>query len=220
MQAIHSEYQLRAPFLVLVEGKSDEVMLKSAMAQWFPALSAVQILPYHSKDKLGSMLKILCNQPEFKQVNRLAIFRDADDNATSAFQSVQQHLRNNPTRISSDVVPEQMQVVQHTARLSIGIFVMPNCCQPGALENVLLASLDENLGACINRYVSDASQYLEGTAARRYCNSVKSQTYAYTALFETENFRDSFRKGVWDWEHLAFAPIKHFLQQFDLPAVE
>ena len=93
MQAIHSEYQLRAPFLVLVEGKSDEVMLKSAMAQWFPALSAVQILPYHSKDKLGSMLKILCNQPEFKQVNRLAIFRDADDNATSAFQSVQQHLR-------------------------------------------------------------------------------------------------------------------------------
>src|SRR4029453_10963345 len=48
----------------------------------------VQVEDYGGKDRLPSRLQALSTRPGFSRVDTLCIVRDADNSATSAFQSV------------------------------------------------------------------------------------------------------------------------------------
>lgn len=84
--------------LLLVEGKMDQEFF----VQWgyvlkFTKQTSIQFLQYDGKDNLAQFLVLVMNDPNFRQVKKIGIVRDADYN-TDAFQSVitaiDQHQRN------------------------------------------------------------------------------------------------------------------------------
>lgn len=97
MQAVNNIYTVKMPFLIFVEGVSDRAML----AEYIKAtglkkrLPPYQIMSSDSKDKFNLLWKNITRQSKFQEVTHLAIFRDADNSADRAFQSVQTQLRIN-----------------------------------------------------------------------------------------------------------------------------
>lgn len=214
MQAVNPDIKPSKPFLILVEGKTDQEMLYTALAHWQLDLPPYQVIAYNSKTKFKAFFNVLVNQTEFRQVTHLAVFRDADHHPAGALQSVKGQLQRHVPRIPKEAIPSDANLIKRNNDLAIGIFITPDSHEEGALENLLLSSLDDKLVQHIAAYVRDADDYMEQRLANRYCNTPKACTYAYTALFENENFRDSFKKKIWNWDHEAFAPLKRFFQGF------
>ncbi|PWQ96887.1 DUF3226 domain-containing protein [Leucothrix pacifica] len=207
--------EISKPFIVLVEGKDDAEMLYSLTHSMGMPKDEFQVLQYGGKQKFPSFLKQITNFPEFEMVTKLAIFRDADENSQSAFQSIEHHLK------SSDLIPQDSvpthsgEVKKSDSGFAVGIYITPDCSNKGALETLLLDSLTSEMKSEIETYVTQAEKSLSTDRARdKYKNSTKSRTYAYSALFENASFHDTFNKRLWDWSHPTFNQLKTFLQAF------
>lgn len=203
-------------FLILVEGDDDKNMLYNLMKtmdiEEFPPF---QILRYGGKDNFKAVWKIISNLPKFTQIESLAIFRDADNSASSAFQSVQGRLKNSAW-FPSNSVPNDTNSIQinEETPYKTGVFILPDNTAGGALEELLLSSLSSDVREHVEHYVSNAGSLLHENAKADYCQSIKTETYAYSSLFQVENFRDSFQKHAWNWQHEAFEPLRQFLSGF------
>ena len=84
--------QLSQPKLLIGEGR-EEVVFFTALLKHLD-LNDVQIEEYRGKDRLRPYLRGLHVRPNFPQLVSLGIVRDADADATSAFQSVSGALRD------------------------------------------------------------------------------------------------------------------------------
>jgi hypothetical protein len=214
---VNNEYTIKTdrPFLILVEGPSDKAMLANLMKSMDVTFPAYQIMPYGGKDKFKFVLKNITQQKNFQHITGLAILRDADESAANAFQSIRNYLQLS-SFIPGDTVPDNHGEVRQDSKgtLKSGIFILPDGLSGGALEALLLSSLTAEMRKHIHQYIADAEILLHENARPDYRRSAKSESYAYSSLFEVENFRDSFQKHAWDWQHEAFEPLRQFLCGF------
>jgi len=214
-------FKISKPFLIMVEGKDDAEMLYKFCEHINVSRELFQIFQYKGKEKFPAALKSLTNTEEFEIVQKLAIFRDADECSDSAFQSIEHHLRANEL-IPSDAVPTSQGAVTHSddeqAPISIGVFITPNCSDTGALESLLLGSLTGDMQAELDGFIIRSEALLStGRLRQKYKHSDKSKTYAYSALFENASFHDTFNKRLWDYDHASFEKLKSFFGEFNLP---
>jgi hypothetical protein len=200
---------IQAPKQLLVEGRTAEIFFR----EWIDALglrTQVEVRDFQSLAELTAYLKVFTSYSGFREtVVSLGVVRDAESRpATSAFQSVCSSFAavnlSCPEAIGcfSGGVPRP------------GVFVMPDCQQPGMLETLCWSALaaDPKMGAqlgCVNAYLD----CLRG-AKVLIANEAKARVWAYLAglgQFEPQVGRAA-QARVWDWSSPVLTPLALFLR--------
>lgn len=196
-----------APKQLLVEGRTPEIFFR----EWVQALGIpVEVRDYGSIHDLTDYLAALKGRPEFQGgVNSLAIVRDAEENpAGAAFDSVCASLR-----AAGIECPAAMGMFG-SAVPKAGVYILPDCKQPGMLETLCWSVLEANERhatqvKCVKEYltcVRGANVQIE--------NESKAKVWSYLAglgKFDPQVGRAA-QNSVWDWNSPVLAHLATFLK--------
>lgn len=195
--------QLRFPALLVGEGQ-DEVRFFTALLKEM-RLESTQVEQCGGKTGLRTYLRTLRLRPDFGQVHTLAIVRDADTDATSAFHSVCDALQTQ--RFAIPPAPGQWA----PGAVRVGVWLMPEGRTPGMLEDLCLAAVREDRAmACVEEYLGCLAQRLSASSH----HTAKARLHVWLASRPEPDLRlgEAAEKGYWPWEHVAFTALREFLQ--------
>lgn len=192
--------------LLLCEGE-DEVNFFSA---WLPelGLTDVQVMAYQGKEKLSTFLADLPKLRGFEKVKRLAVTRDADDDASAAASSMAHAVDHSPVK---DLSPSTM--------------VLPGNGRPGALESLWLESLSgSDYASCVDQFFECITEkgwqpsqvFAKNEKARAQLwiatKDTPNERFGIAAWHGRRNAEQPWMKEKWvDFNHPAFAELKQFL---------
>lgn len=189
---------------LLVEGKDAVVIIRQMNA--YLGITDIEIQNFGGVNDLTNFLDVFTKNSNFKRVARsVGIIRDAETNASGAFQSVCTSLGKfglsqprNP-QIKTNSVPE------------ISVFILPDSNTAGSLESLLLRSVstDPNF-KCINEYF-DCIQQQSGSLPAPID---KARVLAYLATKNPVRMMTGHaaRSGYWNFQHGTYADIQAFLR--------
>lgn len=182
--------KLTEPKLLICEGIDDENFLKSLVK--FLEIKDVRVKSYGGKGNLKLFLKTLPTVPGFDQLNSLGVTRDADDSSPSAFQSVENAIKDQEFSIKTS------------------IFILPDCTNPGMLEDLCIATLEPEESKCIN-------QYLECMYSVKGClpqNRSKALIYTWLAVQSKPEIRlgEAALQKCFNFSHPTFDSLKEFIK--------
>jgi hypothetical protein len=199
-----------APKQLLVEGRTSEIFFR----EWVQALGLerrIEVRDYGALSQLTDFLKVFTGWKEFKEsVESVAIIRDAEDKpAAAAFQSVCASLRvvglGCPARCGSfSEGPKRT-----------GVFVLPDCDQPGMLETLCWSVLEADPNSKQEVACVTAHFQCLGAASVQPRNPNKAKVWTYLAgrgEFEPQVGRAAQAK-VWGWKSPALRMLSEFLQR-------
>lgn len=208
---------IQKPCILLGEGPG-EVSFFTALLDDMGLSDRVEVIEYGGKNSLRNTLRDLPNRSGFAAaVQKIAITRDADENANSAAQSV------------DDAV---MAAPQEIRDRYCGKFILPGNARPGALEALWLDSLAKSpYSQCVDEFFNCLESKGWKTPSLVAKND-KARAQVFLATTETpdERFRHAVQKSrtyeddsgtpvKWfDFNHPAFADLRHFLQEAFAPA--
>ena len=207
-QGRQSRPTLEADLLLLVEGK-DEVNLFEAIVKHCleGGSQQVQVLEVGGKDqfrKLFAAIKIAAQaRPTLRSIG---VVRDADDNARGSFQSVCDSIRN------VDYEPPARHGEFSNAAPSIGVFIVPDGSETGAIETLCRQSVQDTPAAkCVDEYLG----YLTTRNALESRNAYKTFTHAYLAAGQNPVARvgEGAQQGVWNFQSPAFMDLCKFIRK-------
>ena len=192
--------------LLLVEGQDEVNLLRALIRHHLGDAAGIQVVDVGGKNQFPTSLRAIQvevgTHPTFRS---LGVIRDADKSAESAFQSVCSQLSAvgyEPPRSHggfSDTSP------------SVGVFIVPNGIDPGAIETLCRRSVDATQGArCVDRYL----QCMEDHNALSSRNSDKSFTHAYLAAARNPVSRvgEGALADVWNLASPAFGELMRFIR--------
>lgn len=201
--------RIQAPKQLLVEGRTPEIFFR----EWVetPGLKGqVEVRDYGSLTQLTDFLKVFTGYKEFREiVVSVGIVRDAEDKpATSAFQSVCSSLR-----VVGLTCPEACGSFS-IGHPRTGIFVLPDCQQPGMLETLCWTSLEHDPKnepelACVMAHLDCL-----GRANVQVRNAAKAKVWTYLAgrgEFDPMVGRAAQAK-IWNWESAALRRLSDFIK--------
>lgn len=196
-------------WLLLVEGKDEVNVFDVLIKHCHIDRSKIQIIQV-GKESFSNSLKALHTELQSRPPLRsIGIVRDADDNADNAFKSVRDHLRKFGYKPPpghgqfSDAVP------------SIGVFIVPDGVEPGAIETLCRRSRENNdVAKCVEEYLSCLDEH----KAMKSMNVDKSFAHAYLAAMRDPVARvgEGAQQGAWDFGSPAFAKLSEFLNELTL----
>jgi hypothetical protein len=200
---------IKAPKQLLVEGRTPEIFFR----EWVEAMglkAQLEVRDYLSLNDLTPFLKLFTGYKEFREiVTSVAVVRDAEANpASSAFDSVCAAL--NAVNLPC---PDAIASFS-TGSPRTGIFVLPDCRNPGMLETLCWSVLQadskyaQHLG-CVTDYVACLRK-----ANAEIRNEPKALVWTFLAgmgLFDPQVGRAAQAK-VWEWTSPAFQPLSAFLK--------
>ena len=212
------------PKLLLGEG-SDEVEFFNALLAYLK-IEDVQVIDYLGKHSVFVELATVLKLPGFSQLQSIGITRDADyfDNvadwlvpenrgigeAKAAFDSICNVLKKaNPALPLPDA---PMHKAQATGMPAVSIFILPDCVQPGMLEDLCLQTLVGSPEiSCIDNYfpcITQATQY-----AHPVYKLSKARIRIWLASKETPDLSlgVAARRFI-NFDHPVFDKLKQFLQ--------
>lgn len=190
--------------LLLVEGIDDAMFFDAFLRNKIGATD-VQIATVGGKSNFRKFLMILRQADGFDSLRRLGIARDADADPASAFQSIQDALRDN-----GYPVPRQPWRPAQSGQMSVSVAILPGGNDPGELEDLCLRAIaGRPVLACVDQYI----KCMTGAGLSSVRPS-KSKVYAYLAAGADPGLRlgESAEAGVWDWSSPAFAQVADFLR--------
>ena len=199
--------RIRSDRLLLVEGRDEVNLFDALMKHCLGAGPTVQVIDAGGKDRFPKNLRALSTAARARpSLRAIGVVRDADDDAAGAVGSVCDHVRNvgyEPPAVHgefSDAVP------------SIGVFIVPDGTEPGAVETLCRRSREgDEVAKCVDEYL----RCLDGNQAMRSTNEAKSFAHAYLAAMEDPVARvgEGAKQGVWDFESAAFAELSEFIRK-------
>ncbi len=200
---------IQAPKQLLVEGRTAEIFFR----EWVEALGLegqVEVRDFGSLTVLTDFLKVFTGYKEFREsVVSVGIIRDAEDMpAESAFRSVCYSLQ-----VVGLTCPEACGAFS-AGEPRTGIFVLPDCRQPGMLETLCWASLEDDPKnqpelACVMAHFACL-----GRANVQVRNPAKAKVWTYFAggcEMEPQVGRAAQAK-IWNWESAALQPLASFIK--------
>jgi hypothetical protein len=203
------ERPIKAPKQLLVEGRTPEIFFR----EWVEAIGLkgqLEVRDYLSLNDLTPFLKLFTGYKEFREiVTSVAIVRDAEANpASSAFDSVCAVLRT----VNLPCPDTFAAFSSGTPRT--GIFVLPDCRNPGMLETLCWSVLQADPKSaphlqCVTDYLACLRR-----ANAETCNETKARVWTYLAgrgHFDPQVGRAAQAK-VWDWASPVFQPLCTFLK--------
>jgi hypothetical protein len=129
------QFDLVQDSLLLVEG-IDDLRFARALLAWLDK-SNIQLVAVGGISRFRPFLAdILTKHPDFDRLRSLGIMRDADENASSTFQSLSDALM-----VSQLPAPSQPWQVEQEGQLRVSLAILPDGVSPGNLEDLCLRSL-------------------------------------------------------------------------------
>jgi hypothetical protein len=190
--------------LLVVEGK-DAFRFFKFLLQDLELLSEIEIRNFGGVSELADYLETLMGTSGWHLVTSLGIVRDAEANATPAFQSVRSALR----KVNLSEPEHPMTVAAGQPRVSV--FILPDCIHPGMLETLCLQAVgDDPAMPCIDQYF----QCLQNQAIALPENMPKARLQAFLASRSRPGLKlgEAADTGYWPWANPTFDPLKQFLR--------
>ena len=191
------------PKQLVVEGQDAMVFFEALLKEM--GLSEIQLQDFGGVDELRGFLSALRRQSGFAQIVRsLGVVRDADRDATSAFQSACSALRNSGLSVPNQ--PEEFD----GRNLRVGILILPDAKTSGMLETLCLRSvISDPVMQCVNGYLNCMERQLSELPK----NTEKARVQAFLASRpeHVPHLGIAAYKGYWPWDDPTFDHIKRFL---------
>ena len=188
---------------LLVEGRDEEEFFNALLRHL--TIDAIEVRNYEGKGNLRRFLNVFERAPGFDEVQSIGIVRDADDSATSAFQSVQDSLRS----VNLPVPTEASVPADESPR--VDVFIMPGNSEEGALEDLCLGALEgEPAMQCVSDYMQCVQQHLSKVPR----NISKARIHAFLASREDPELRlgQAAHRGYFPWGDSAFEQVIKFVE--------
>ena len=199
--------EIKSDWLLLVEGKDEVNLFDELMKHCFGAEPTVQVIDAGGTRKFPTRLRAIQTAGRARAALRaIGVVRDADDDAAGAFRSVCDHIRN------VGYEPPAVHGEFSDATPSIGVFIVPNGEEPGAIETLCRRSREgDEVAKCVDEYLN----CLDGNEAMQSTNEDKSFAHAYLAAMEDPMARvgEGAKQGVWDFESAAFGELSDFVRE-------
>ena len=202
-----SKIELTADRLLLVEGK-DEMNLLGALINTCLQDDGrlIQILAVGGKDNFRPSLSAIKVAAQFSPTLRsIGIVRDADKNPNGSFASVCGSLR----KVGYE--PPSAHATFSNDTPSIGVFIVPDGSQRGAVETLCRHSVEgEDAAQCADEYI----ECLKNRNALQSKNADKTFAHAYLAAKRNPVARvgEGAQQGVWNFQSPAFAALSQFVR--------
>ena len=188
---------------LLVEGRADQEFFNALLRHL--GIGDVEVKNYGGKENFRRFLNVFVSAPGFDDIQSLGIVRDADDSATSAFQSIRDSL------ISVNLPAPERALAPASGSPRVDVFIMPNNADTGALEDLCLRALE---GDPAMQCVSEFMQCIQDRSVEVPRNAAKGRVYAYLASKEDPELRlgEAAQRGYLPWGDSAFAPLIGFVK--------
>ena len=198
---------ITSDWLLLVEGKDEVNLFEELMKHCFDAEPTVQVIDAGGVRKFPNRLRAIQAACRARPTLRsIGVVRDADNDAAGAFRSVCDHVRN------TDYEPPAVHGELSDATPSIGVFIVPNGEEPGAIETLCRRSKEgDAAAACVDEFLNCLDEH----AAMRSTNVDKSFAHAYLAAMQDPVARvgEGAMQGAWNFDSPAFAELSGFLRE-------
>lgn len=192
--------------MLLVEGRDESHLLGKLIEACFSDNRAqIQVMDIGGKTTLARNLKavraIALSRPSLRSIG---IVRDADTGAADSFKSVCDSVRQ------AGYAPPAAHAGFSDTSPSIGIFIVPDGNEPGAIETICRRSVqDENAAKCVEAYI----ECLETHNALK--SNVPDKTFAHAYLAATSDpvarVGEGALQGVWNFQSSAFGGLRQFI---------
>ena len=199
--------KIQADRLLLVEGKDEENLLGRLIEDCLNDDGQdIQIVVVGSKTKFrSSLIAIKVDAQSRPTLRSIGIIRDADDNPKGSFDSICGSLR------SVGYEPPAAHAKFSDATPSIGVFIVPDGSQSGAIETLCRRSV---AGEAAAKCVDDYMECLTTNNALQSKTPDKTFAHAYLAAKEDPVARvgEGALQGVWDFQSPAFNALSQFVR--------
>jgi len=201
--SVSKPIELIAPKLLIGEGVEEQRFFQSFLKHL--AIDDVQVAQYAGKAGLGRFLRTLRGVSGFSSLVSLGITRDADDSATSAFQSVCTSLKN------AYLPAPDKPGATGKGRPNVSVFVLPDGAGSGMLEDLCLSSVSNDTGMqCVDEFLTCVREKTNRTPD----NLSKARAHVWLASKPRAGLRlgEAAENGYWPWGNDAFDSLRSFLQ--------
>ncbi len=192
--------------ILLVEGKDEAnlfgKLIEICLNDNKPAIQVIEIGgKYTFRRNLETLKTGALTRPSLRSIG---IVRDADTSATASFQSVHNSVQQAGYR------PPSAHAEFSDASPSIGIFIVPDGSEPGAIETVCRRSVqDEESAECVEAYMDCL------TAHNALKSNVPDKTFTHAYLAATSDpvarVGEGALQDVWNFQSPAFANLREFV---------
>ncbi|MFH1097596.1 MAG: DUF3226 domain-containing protein [Candidatus Desantisbacteria bacterium] len=197
--------------LLVVEGKDEEKFFGALLNHL--KIIDIQISSRGGKTGINDCLLHLKTERGFNQLCSLGIVRDADTNPSSAFQSVCDALRK------AGLPVPKAPLITTEGDLRVGVMILPEEDCPGALEDLCLKSVKEDLAIlCVEGYfqcLNEKGIHVptdEPSAVNVAISKAKVHAFLASRKNPEKRLGEAAHAGDWNLESSAFDNIKQFLQ--------
>lgn len=196
--------QLKSKIQLLVEGNDPRNFFEAFVRHL--SIDNVQIQNFGGITQLRDFLDGLVGATGFREiVESLAIVRDAETSAESAFQSVQASLKN-----AALPVPNKPETRTDTSP-AVAVLILPGNNQPGMLETMLCESFaDTPENDCINAFF-DCVDALPNASIKRP-EKARARAYLTTKPDPHLSVGVAAKRDYWDLAHPVFDRVREFLK--------
>ncbi len=211
------------PSVLFVEGK-DEVGFLAKLLKAMGLDEMVQLLDVGGKEAFAKHVQLQVNSNGFEPVTRLGIIRDADESVVNTFESIKTTLQQckTPKGESLAVPSRPNEFVGDT--LKVGIFIMPDNCQNGALEDLCLNIIKDvhrgNL-PCVNDFVNCLNPPPPHKIGKVKVQALLASIYEHDGKADRiiTHVGTAAERGYWDFESESLSALKQYLENFRLPSL-
>lgn len=190
--------------LLAVEG-ADEINFFKKLLEYMGISNFVDVRESGGKDKFKERMKVFKVTSGFRNIEKIAVIRDADENAKDAFKSVTGVLKK--IGLKSPESPVQFS----SGIPAVGIFIMPDNSSDGMLEDLCLETVkDHEAMKCVDDFIACTQKLKE-----RPKNIPKARVQAFLAAKPkiVNSIGLGAQKGYWDFDSQRLQPLISFLNQ-------
>ena len=199
------DIQITKNKILIVEGRDEENFFEAYFEDHL-SISDIQILPIGGKTLLPDNLEVLVKDSNFiSNVQVLAIIRDADNNANSAFQSVCAALKKSKLPIPN----APLQVVDGNPM--VNVMIMPPGSSSGKLEDLCLQSVSSDPALpCLHSYFS-CLQVIPGFSMPQDISKAKVHAFLSSRIESDLRLGEAALASYWPFGNAVFDPLKNFI---------
>jgi len=197
--------QITKSKILIVEGQDEKNFLEAYFKKHL-SVSDIQIIPIGGKTLLPDYLEVLVKDSNFvAYVQVMAIIRDADNDAKSAFQSVCSALK----KYKLPVPNRQLQAVGDNP--VVNVMIIPPGSSSGKLEDLCLQSVSSDPAIpCLHSYFS-CLKAIPSYSMPRNISKAKVHAFLSSRIESDLRLGEAALASYWPFDNAVFDPLKDFI---------
>ena len=194
--------------LLLVEGKDEESFFEAFIEYLKLDLDSVDIFCVEGKNNFKNHIPVLFKNAGMDKVKKIAIIRDADENAKSALESIANVL------MKVGVKKSKRDEYIFNGR-KVFIYIMPDNKNKGMLETLCLKSVKNNpVMTCVNKFERCLKHI---NTNPKNMEKTKSLVFLAAMPEDVHSVGIGAKKGYWDFSAKEFESLKKFIKKLIKP---